>query len=339
MLTEAYFLLKQGKEAAALDAIRKGMQIGKKNGFVNLFMCQKGVMKTILAKALEWGIEETYVIDIIKRNAIVPDNSHVEIDQWPWPLKIFTLGRFNIIKDGKPLQYSRKVQQKPLLMLKAVIAFGGREVPEDIIEDILWPEAEGDAAHSAFTTTLFRLRQLLGIEQAIQFHESKVYLDPRYCWLDVWAFERIMGNVDTAWRTGRDRDGAAERSREKEQIAKLTEKAIEMYTGPFLSGDHEPWMVSIRERLRNKFLRNVRRLGLYWEQFGELDKAVECYQKGLEVDDLTEEFYQCLMKCYQQMGKRAEALAVYKRCYQILSSVLGIEPSPETEAIKRALKI
>jgi DNA-binding SARP family transcriptional activator len=45
------------------------------------------------------------------------------------------------------------------------------------------------------------------------------------------------------------------------------------------------------------------------------------------------------MKCYQQMGKRAEALAVYKRCYQILSSVLGIEPSPETEAIKRALKL
>ena len=98
-------------------------------------------------------------------------------------------------------------------------------------------------------------------------------------------------------------------------------------------------MVSIRERLRNKFLRNVRRLGLYWEQFGELDKAVDCYQKGLEVDDLAEEFYQYLMKCYQQMGKRAEALAVYKRCYQILSSVLGIEPSPETEAIKRALKI
>jgi DNA-binding SARP family transcriptional activator len=97
-------------------------------------------------------------------------------------------------------------------------------------------------------------------------------------------------------------------------------------------------MVSIRERLRNKFLRNVRRLGIYWEQSGELARAVDCYQKGLEVDDLAEEFYQCLMKCYQQMGKRAEALAVYKRCYQILSSVLGIEPSPETEAIKQALK-
>jgi len=338
LLTEAYFLLKQGKEAAALAAIRKGMQIGREKGFVNLFMWQKGVMETILVKALEWEIEETYVRDLIKRNSIVPDVSHIEVAQWPWPLKIFTLGRFNVVKDGKPLQYSRKVQQKPLLMLKAVIAFGGREVSEERIVDILWPEAEGDAAHSAFTTTLLRLRQILGIEHAIQFHESKVYLDPRYCWVDVWAFERILGKADTAWRTGAGRYGTAERSREREQAAKYMEKATRMYTGSFLSGDDEPWMVSIRERVRNKLLRNVRRLGIYWEQSGELDKAVDCYQKGLEVDDLAEEFYQFIMKCYQQMGKRAEALAVYKRCYQILSSVLGIEPSPETEAIKRALK-
>jgi LuxR family maltose regulon positive regulatory protein len=340
LLTEAYFLLKQGKEGAALDAIRKGMQIGREKGFVNLFMCQQGVMETILAKALEWGIEVSYAKDLILKNAILPDVSHLEIEQWPWPLKIFTFGRFNILKDGKPIQFSGKVQLKPLLLLKAFIAFGGREVAEDRIMDNLWPEADGDAAHSAFTTTLFRLRQLLGIEHAIQFHEGKAYLNHRYCWIDVWAFERILGKVDTAWETKTDRDRAAERdkSREREQAIKLTEKAIKMYTGPFLSGDHEPWMVSSRERLRNKFLRNVRRLGLYWEQSGKLDKAVECYQKGLEVDDLAEEFYQRLMKCYQQMGKRAEALAVYKRCYQILSSVLGIEPSPETEAFKRALK-
>jgi DNA-binding SARP family transcriptional activator len=69
-----------------------------------------------------------------------------------------------------------------------------------------------------------------------------------------------------------------------------------------------------------------------------LDKAVECYQKGLEVDDLAEEFYQRLMKCYKRMDRRAEALVTYKRCYQILSAVLGIEPSPETEALVKELK-
>jgi DNA-binding SARP family transcriptional activator len=69
-----------------------------------------------------------------------------------------------------------------------------------------------------------------------------------------------------------------------------------------------------------------------------LEHALECYQKGLEVDDLIEEFYQRMMKCYYQLGRRAEALSVYKRCSEVLSSVLGIEPSEETVALARELK-
>jgi DNA-binding SARP family transcriptional activator len=323
--------LRQGKEPDALQALRKGLQIGKEKGFVNLFMCQKDVMEVILSKALDAGIEVSYARDLIQRNAVMPDASCVENENWPWPIKIYTLGRFGLIKDGKPLIFSRKVQQKPLLMLKALIASGGREVTEERLADILWPEAEGDAAHSSFATTLSRLRHLLGIEQAIRFQEGKAFLDPRYCWVDVWSFERILGKAENAWN-----EGLTERDRD--QTVYLTEKAVRMYSGPFLAGDHEPWMMSIRERLRNKFLRNVRRLGDYWEQAGKLDKAVECYQKGLEVDDLAEEFYQRLMKCYKRMDRRAEALVTYKRCYQILSAVLGIEPSPETEALVKELK-
>jgi DNA-binding SARP family transcriptional activator len=103
-----------------------------------------------------------------------------------------------LIKDGKPLIFSRKVQQKPLLMLKALIAHGGREVTEERLADILWPEADGDAAHSSFATTLSRLRHLLGIEQAIRFQEGKAVIDPRYCWVDVWSFERLLGKVENA---------------------------------------------------------------------------------------------------------------------------------------------
>jgi DNA-binding SARP family transcriptional activator len=100
----------------------------------------------------------------------------------------------------------------------------------------------------------------------------------------------------------------------------------------------EPWMVSIRERLRNKVLRMIKRCGSYYEQSGEFENALEIYQKGLEVDDLIEEFCRRMMKCYYRLGRRAEALSVYKRCFQVLSSVLGINPSEETEALARELK-
>lgn len=91
------------------------------------------------------------------------------------------------------------------------------------------------------------------------------------------------------------------------------------------------------ERLRSIFLRSVRKLGLHWQQLGQWEKTLECYQKGLEIDKLAEEFYQGLMTSYQKLGRRGEALSVYNRCKKALSKALGVDPSPKTEAIYKSL--
>jgi DNA-binding SARP family transcriptional activator len=238
------------------------------------------------------------------------------------------LGHFAIIKEDEPVQFSRKVQQKPLSMLKALIAFGGKDVREDQISDYLWPEADGDMAHRSFKTTLYRLRQLIGDEKVIQLREGRLTLDGRYCWVDVWAFEHVLEEAGTYWK-----DGLMDRA------VQLTEKAIQMYKGPFLvKGTEQPWTISMREHLRSKFLETVLKLGSYWQQDQQWEKTIECYQRGLEVDDLSEEFYQGLMNCYQHLGQKTKALSVYNRCKRILSSTLGIEPSPKTEAIYQSIK-
>jgi LuxR family maltose regulon positive regulatory protein len=67
------------------------------------------------------------------------------------------------------------------------------------------------------------------------------------------------------------------------------------------------------------------------------EKAVEYYQRVIEIDDLTEDFYQNLLLCYQQLGQKAEAIKVYKRCCKVFSAVLGIEPSSKTVVIYNSL--
>ena len=114
----------------------------------------------------------------------------------------------------------------------------------------------------------------------------------------------------------------------------LAEKAIGLYKGHFLPGDEEEtWTVSYRERLRNKFLRLIIKSGDYWQKTQQWEKAIEYYQKALEVDDLAEEFYQHLMICHQHLGQNAEAIRAYRRCKDTLLAVLGIEPSPLTQKI------
>jgi len=327
LLAEALFALDQGEESPALTLLREALGLGREGGYLNTFIYQSSTMVRLCEKALEAGIEVEYVQNLIRKRHLTPEKPPLHLENWPWPIKIVTLGRFELIKDGQPVQFSRKTQQKPLALLKALIGLGGRGVREDQISDALWPDADGDIAHESFKITLHRLRKLIGYEKALTLHEGRLTLDDRFCWVDVWAYEHLLRGADAFWKEG-----------QMNRSVQFIEKAIELYKGSFLGHEIEqPWAASIGERLRSKFLESVGRLGLYWQQAEQWEKAIECYQRGLEVDDLAEEFYQGLMNCYQHVGQKAKALSVYNRCKRILSSTLGIEPSSKTEVIYKSL--
>jgi LuxR family maltose regulon positive regulatory protein len=320
---EALFALNQDEEVSGLNSLRKALAIGREGKFLDTSIDLQSDIAKVCAKALEAKIEVEYVQELIRRRNLIPDQRPLHLENWPWPLKIYTLGRFELLKDGKLIRFSRKVQQKPLALLKALIAFGGKEVRADQIEDTLWPEADGDAAHHSLEMTLHRLRTFIGHPEALEFRDGRLTLDPKYFWVDVRALEYLFEEAD-----GKRKEGLAEGSVE------LTQRAIGMYRGPFLSGEIEhPWVISIRERLRRKFLKSLSWLGQYWEQGDQWEKALECYERGLEADDLAEELYQRLMVCYQRLGRNSEALSVYNRCKKNLSTALGIDPSPETQTL------
>ncbi len=232
-----------------------------------------------------------------------------------WPLKIYVLSRFNIVRNGKTIEFSGKVQQKPLAMLKVLIALGGRNIRVGRIIDLVWPEMESETSHQSFKITLYRLRRLLSHDQVIQFRDGCLSIDQNFCWVDIWEFERMVVRID-ALRFANDRDLAPE------EMGRLTARALSLYSGNFLVDSGLPWALSTRERLRSKFVRLVVNSGCYWEQSGAWYKAAECYQKGLEIDDLVEEFYQRLLACYRHLGKRGEALILYNHCRSVLAMLL-----------------
>jgi len=248
-------------------------------------------------------------------------------------LKIFTLGRFEIVRDEKPLHYPVRAPRAPLALLKAIIAFGSAGVKEDQLVDALWPETDGDTAHQTFKTTLHRLRQLLGDERALQVREGRVTLDQQYCWVDAYAFEFLLEKAERLLGENQEAIGSSV------VAVRLAEQAMSLYKGTFLGDEaNEMWVIAYQERLRSKFIRVVKRLGAHFERNSQWEKAVECYQKGLDADELAEEFYQRLMTSHLSLDRRAEAIAVYNRCRKVLQAALGIDPSPRTEEMLRALK-
>ncbi|MDA8087888.1 MAG: BTAD domain-containing putative transcriptional regulator [Nitrospiraceae bacterium] len=323
-LAMAQFALDGGQEKEGMELLREALSMGRRHGYYcPLWWCDNAVMSRLSAKALQNGIEPGYVKELIRMRSLAPEDTSMHIEDWPWPLKIYTLGRFELIKDGKPLLFKGKVQQKPLEMLKALISYGGKAVSEERLSDALWPEAEGNTAHASFSTTLHRLRRLTGNEKAIQLQDGRVTLDRRCCWVDIWAFECIVEN--------------ALRLPQSPQI-KSIESALPLYAGHFLPADDKPWSVSARERIKSRFLSCIRTLAGHYEKTANPEKAVELIHRGLEADALAEDLYRGLMTCYSRMGRRPDALSAYERCRQELSSAFGVSPSPETERLKEDIQ-
>ncbi len=319
LLVGASIALERGKDESALKALREGMAIGRERGYANLYMSRPGILETVAAKALEGGIEHGYALDLIRRNGLSPGDAQFESERWPWPFRVYTLGRFALLKDGEPLPHARKIQRVPLLMLKALIALGGKDVSVERITDLLWPDAEGDMAHRSFVTTLSRLRRLLGNEKAIVLGWGRLSISVRHFWVDGWAFERLF---DRGIGAG-DADDPATR---------FLASAADLYKGPFLADESEAsWIVPRRERLRGMFLRAAQELGRRLEASGRWASAAENYRKALDAEPLAEEIYRCLMVCQARLGKTADAIDTYRRCRQALADQ-GDVPSAETVA-------
>lgn len=333
LVCRSLIALDEKDRTAALNTLSRTMALGREQGYTNFYWWRHGVMSRLCARALEGGIEIEYVQNLIRKRSLRPIDPSLTHASWPWPIKIYTLGRFELVRDGEPVRFAGKVQQKPLALLKALIALGGRSVAEERLTDLLWPDADGDLAHKSFDMTVIRLRKLIGHDNAVQIHERQLSLDDRVCWVDVRALEDVLARTEAAWNKGATTQGS------QAETLRLCDKAFELYQGHFLPADiGHSWALSSRERLRSKFHRLIVKLGEYLGRQGQWERAAEVFQKGLETDSLAEELHLHLMICYQQLGRKAEALAVYNRCRELLLSSLGVSPSPKMEEVYKTLK-
>ncbi len=327
-LSYAHIAIDHGRKRSGLNSLQYAMQLGREYGYRHTLWWRPEVMAKLCAVALQEGIETEYVHNLIRERNLLPHTSMVAIEQWPWLFKIYTFGQCKLLKDDASIGLVAKLQRKPMELLKAIIAFGGDDVNEDNLAKTLWPGVDSDYSYRSLTINIHRLRKLLGIDSAIVVQDGRISLDKRYCWLDIWAFDKTVEELDSLLKK------SMEYSFDAEKIMNLTNKIMQLYRDPFMARENEkPWFIPIREQLRNKFIRCMSDIAHLWEERGNIEKAVECYQKSLESDNLAEGFYRRLMLCYHKLGRQAEAIEVYERCRKTFLAVLKAEPSTETTTI------
>lgn len=328
LLTRASFLMDDDMDGIqAASDLRAGMRLGREQGYRFGFAWNPLEMARLCAEALKRQIEPEYVRSLITACHLMPETPPLEIRQWPWPVSLYCLGEFRVMVNGEGVGFSRKTQYKPLAMLKFIIARGGRHVPGHAVEDALWPDSDGDAAHNAFTTTLHRLRNLLGAPGVLIHREGTLSCNVRMLWSDIWAFEHVCRMIEQHLNDSRFDD----------RISPLLDELLALYRGPFIPDDPAEWAIMERQRLQVLFVDIIRKTARWFERQQRWYQAIRCYRQALTVEAVTETFYENLMRIYARMGKPGEALQVYRQYKAVMKARMGMAPSSRLIGLCRAI--
>lgn len=236
--------LGEGRNTSGVNAIRYALGLGRQHAYYHVPWWRGAQLADLLAAALRHGIETDYVRDFIRRRDLRPDSSPVDIPDWPWPLRIATLGQLSILDSSNREICAGRIKGRPLQVLKVLLAAGARDVPAERVAETLWPHVDIEYGNKSLTINLHRLRRLLGNEDAILLRDGRLSINAALVWVDLFALEALLGRI-AAGPHGTDEAFAdGEVTRNAERLAALCR-------GPFLQGDDEfPCFAERRERCR-----------------------------------------------------------------------------------------
>jgi DNA-binding SARP family transcriptional activator len=327
LLTLATFFLDKQADTRAEKPLRKALYLGRIWNYRYGFFWVPKEMARLFSHALKHDIEVKYVRTLIRDHNLIPEIPPLDIPNWPWPIRISSFGGLKIHLGETALQFSRKAQQKPMTILKYMMAKGGTNVPEHALLDAIWPDSDGDAAYNAFKITLHRLRKMLENKNAIAHKQGMLTFNAFIVWTDNLALASCCSRIDNDLE-GQDC---------VETALQLLNELLLLYRGPFLPEEQSSWVIPEREKLRSKFLNAIQKIADILEHQGQLQKAIHCCRQALEIDPLLESLYPRLMQTYVSMGRKTEALGIYRQCKAVLQAELGASPPKKMQNLKQAL--
>lgn len=237
----AHMELARGNEEKWKKSLRQWLSHSRQQQLIAPLLWLPPIMTRLCGQALEAGIEEEHVRYLIKTLALVPEHTEGTSDQWPWPVKVYTLGRFELIGTDGPLTFGRKTPKAPLALLKVLIVCGGKDVAQSQVMDWLWPDADGAAAYRSLKMTVSRLRKIVKQDKAILFSGGVLSLHPEVCWVDSLNFQYLVNQSKIEAKQGNEGTSV-----------QCAERARGLYKGELFPHDDDSWVLSRREFLQKQ---------------------------------------------------------------------------------------
>jgi DNA-binding SARP family transcriptional activator len=245
------------------------------------------------------------------------------------PLRIYLTGRV-CLEVGRVVAEERRFPSRQArLLFASLVCQRAQPVPREQLAEILWPGTLPAAWDPALKSLISKLRLFLGHVNApsspssisSQFGCYQLHLPPNV-WIDLEAARHSADEAEGALRSGDIRAAWGP-----------TNVTLAIAQRPFLPGEEGEWVEGKRRELQDLL---VRALDCYVEvclHTGQAALAAQMASQAVSLEPFRETGYRQLMRVHAASGNRAEALRVYQRCRELLADEMGVDPSPETEAL------
>jgi DNA-binding SARP family transcriptional activator len=186
-----------------------------------------------------------------------------------------------------------------------------------------WPDLEIEQAVNVFHVTKRRLHKALGVDFDVLLHDEGYYrLNPAFSIdYDVMSFTAALLEARADGTVG---------AQEKWQ------RVIDLYRGPYLQGHHESWIDDRRRDFRAGYVEALSNLATIRIGAGRLDHGLALLLRAVGADHSREELHQQIIKLYQQLERRNEGIAHYKKMVESFRKE-SRKPAQESEALYKQL--
>ena len=241
------------------------------------------------------------------------------------------LGGFSITIGPNSISDKNNRSKKPWMLLEYLIAFRDRELSQNELIELLWPEDDSDNPAGALKTLMFRVRKLLADldftdhEMIIQRRGTYAWNPDLKCTVDIDVFEELCNQAHD------------EELDDSERIQCYLD-AIDVYKGDFLpKSSLEPWAIPLNTYYHTLYLKIVHEVTDLLAQTGHFNTIVEICQRALQIEAFDEPLHYKLINALYKSGNSHGALEQYNNTMNQFLNQFGITPSDGLKSLYKEI--
>lgn len=242
-------------------------------------------------------------------------------------LKLF--GSFEAYVGDDPINsaFFRRQSIKSLLVLLAINE--GKELSRDAIERAMWPKSSERVARKNFYAIWSQLRSVLMLSDGtcpyLIRHQYGCSLETRHVQSDIKRFNEICRELQFGYASHHDWPGL------------YAEIEHDFASDLMPSEKNNPLIIEARAECRARLVDALVAGSAGVVDEGNPQWGIWFARAAIERERTREDAYVALMRAQIAAEQRTAAIMTYHKCRKILAEELGVDPSPEVQALYQSL--